>query len=173
MREIVGLNPKQQRFVAEYLVDLNATQAAIRAGYKTARVQGPRLLANVGVAKAIQERQSKRIGKLELTADSILGELLRIAKVDISQAFEEDGNLRPLSDIPEDVRRAVAGIEIDDRWEGKGEDATRYTVKKLKFWDKNRALELLAKNLGLLVERHEHTGKGGGPLPIRFVVKGA
>lgn len=171
----MGLNPKQQRFVAEYLVDLNATQAAIRAGYsaKGARVNGPRLLSNAVVAAAIQERQAKRIGKLELTADAVLGELLRIAKADIAEAFEEDGNLRKLSEIPEDVRRAVAGIEIDDRWEGRGEEAVRYTVKKLKFWDKNRALELLAKNLGLLVEKHEHTGKGGGPLPIRFVVKGA
>ncbi len=170
----MGLNPKQQRFVAEYLVDLNATQAAIRSGYsqKTARQIATENLSKPAIAAAIAERQAKRIGKLELTAETILGELLRIAKVDVREAYDEDGNLRPLSEIPEDVRRAVAGIEIDDRWEGKGEDATRYTVKKLKFWDKNRALELLAKNLGLLVEKHEVTGKGGGPLPIRFVVKG-
>ena len=49
---------------------------------------------------------------------------------------------------------------------GEGEDATRYTVKKLKFWDKTRALELLAKNLGLLVDRHEHTGAGDRPISI-------
>ena len=162
------LNPKQQRFVAEYLKDLNATQAAIRAGYsaKTARVQGPRLLQNAAVSESVAAGQAKKLGKLELDAESVLGELLRIAKVDIAQAFEEDGNLRKLSEIPEDVRRAVAGIEIDDRWEGKGEDATRYTVKKLKFWDKTRALELLAKNLNLLTERIEHSGPGGKGISI-------
>jgi len=118
------------------------------------------------VAAAVAEKQAKRLGKLELDGEVILGELLRIARVDIAEAFEEDGNLRKLSDIPEDVRRAVAGIEIDDRWEGKGEDATRYTVKKLKFWDKPRALELLAKNLGLLVDRHEVAGPGGKGISI-------
>lgn len=162
------LNAKQARFVAEYLKDLKAGPAAIRAGYsaKTAETCGPRLLRNAQVAAAVAEKQAKRLGKLELDGEVILGELLRIARVDIAEAFEEDGNLRPLSEIPEDVRRAVAGIEIDDRWEGKGEDATRYTVKKLKFWDKPRALELLAKNLGLLVDRHEVSGAGGKAISI-------
>lgn len=169
----MGLKPKQERFVAEYLVDLNATQAAIRAGYsaRTAAAIGSENLKKPEIARAIQARQAKRIGKLDLTAETILGELLRIAKVDVREAYDDDGNLKPLSEIPEDVRRAVAGIEVDDRWEGKGEDATRYTVKKLKFWDKNRALELLAKNLGLLVERQQHEGPAGGPLSVRFVVR--
>ena len=57
-----SLTPRQERFVAEYLIDLNATQAAIRAGYsaKTAEVQGPRLLGNVRVAAAIADGQAKR-----------------------------------------------------------------------------------------------------------------
>lgn len=71
------LNPKQQRFVAEYLTDLNATQAAIRAGYKAdnADVTGPRLLGNVGVAAAIAAGQAKVAGVLDLTAESVLRNL--------------------------------------------------------------------------------------------------
>lgn len=72
-----GLTPKQARFVDEFIVDLNATQAAIRAGYsaKTANQSGPRLLVNVGVAAAIAKRQAKVSAKAELTAESHIAKL--------------------------------------------------------------------------------------------------
>jgi len=75
-----GLTPKQARFVEQYLVDLNATQAAIRAGYaaKNADVQGPRLLGNVGVAAAIEKAQSKLSKKTEITIDGVIEELRKI-----------------------------------------------------------------------------------------------
>ncbi|MBB3144924.1 hypothetical protein FHS21_001325 [Phyllobacterium trifolii] len=71
---IVPLNTKQERFVAEYLIDLNATQAAIRAGYsaKTANKAGPRMLVNVGIAAAIAEGAQKRVKKAEITAQDVL-----------------------------------------------------------------------------------------------------
>lgn len=77
MHRPLALNAKQQRFVNEYLIDLNATQAAIRAGYKAdnADVTGPRLLGNVGVAAAIAEGQAKVAGKLEITAEKVLRDL--------------------------------------------------------------------------------------------------
>lgn len=75
------LNPKQARFVAEYLKDLNATQAAIRAGYsaKTAHSCGPRLLEHAGVASAIAQGQSKVTAKLELSAEKVLADIARIS----------------------------------------------------------------------------------------------
>ena len=77
----MSLTPKQARFVAEYLVDTNATQAAIRAGYssKTADVQGPRLLGNAGVREAIAAGTAKIATKLELSAESVLTDIVRIA----------------------------------------------------------------------------------------------
>lgn len=71
------MTPKQQRFVAEYIIDLNATQAAIRAGYKAnnANVTGPRLLANVSVAEAIAFAQGKTAERLEITAEKVLADL--------------------------------------------------------------------------------------------------
>jgi len=78
----MSLTPRQQRFVEEYLVDLNGTQAAIRAGYsaKTAKQQASRLLTNVDVQTAIKDRQEVRSERLDITVDSITKQLLSIAK---------------------------------------------------------------------------------------------
>ena len=75
------LNDRQSRFVAEYLVDLNATQAAIRAGYSaaTANQIGARLLVNVKVAAAIAEAQAARSRRTEVTQDRVVLELARVA----------------------------------------------------------------------------------------------
>lgn len=84
-----GLTPKQARFVAEYLVDCNATQAAVRAGYsaKTAKVQGSRLLTNAAVRKAVEAKGAKVAAKLEITAERIEAELGRYAFAESPDAF--------------------------------------------------------------------------------------
>ncbi len=71
------MTPKQERFVQEYMLDLNATQAAIRAGYSahTADVQGPRLLGNVGVAAAIQAAQVEFRERMEVSKESVTKQL--------------------------------------------------------------------------------------------------
>lgn len=76
------MNPKQERFVAEYLIDMNATQAAIRSGYsaKTAEQQGPRLLGNAGVKAAIAAGRKRLSQKLNLTAESVLADIDRIGR---------------------------------------------------------------------------------------------
>jgi phage terminase small subunit len=157
-----ALTPRQERFVEEYLIDLNATAAATRAGYsgKTAEQQGPRLLGNVGVRSAIEAAQRARSERVQVTADTVLRELLRLATVDIAGAFDEDGALLPIHDIPEDVRRAIAGIEVDEIKERVGGEhtITGYT-KKVKFWDKRGSLELLGKHLKLFTDRLEVVDK--------------
>lgn len=75
----MSLTARQQRFVDEYLIDLNATQAAIRAGYAKPNQQGPRLLVNVGVRAEINKRKSARAEKLEITAAAITARLMSIA----------------------------------------------------------------------------------------------
>jgi len=79
--QVAGLTPKQERFVAEYLVDLNATAAAKRAGYsdKTAYSTGQRLLKNVEIQEAIQARRQELAQKLEITQEQVVGELAAIA----------------------------------------------------------------------------------------------
>jgi phage terminase small subunit len=153
------LTPKQARFVAEYLIDLNATQAAIRAGYsaKTASSQGERLLSKAEIQQIVSERQQAAFDRLDLKASDVLRELLRIATSDVGAIFDADDNLLPISQLPLEVRRAIAGIEVVIR-NAKAGDGITDTIHKLKFWDKNRALETLAKHLGLLVEKVEHAG---------------
>lgn len=157
----MAITPLQQRFVDEYLLDLNASAAAGRAGHKAKRLDqaGYAMLRNAEVAAAVQAAQAKRAERTAITADVVLGELLRLARVDIGAAFAEDGTLKPLRDIPEDVRRAIAGVEVDELFEGRGRDRKQlgYT-RKVKFWDKARALELLARHLGLLKDKVEVTG---------------
>ena len=100
------MTPKQQRFVEEYLVDLNATQAAVRAGYseKTAEQQGCRLLRNTQVAAAVQQAQQARSERTETTADDVLRELGALAFSDMAHyiRFDEGGDiLLDFSQMPE------------------------------------------------------------------------
>jgi phage terminase small subunit len=169
------LGPKQARFVEEYLKDLNATQAAIRAGYspKTAETQGSRLFRNVQVSKAISEALARRSARVEVKSDDILRELMRLAMVDIGQAFDEEGKFKALHEMPEDVRRAISGIEVDELFEGSGRDRTQVGwTKKIKFWDKVRGLELLGKHVKLFTEnhQHQHSGLDGGPISMKAEV---
>lgn len=142
------LPPRREAFVREYLVDLNAAQAAIRAGYsrKTAEKIGWELLQQPEVRAAIDAAKAARASRVELKADDVLRELLAIARADLSEAFDEAGAVKKLRDIPAEVRRALAAYEP-------GEWGVR-----LKFWDKTRALELLAKHLKLLTDKVEHSG---------------
>lgn len=161
------LTPKHEAFVREYLVDLNATQAAIRAGYspKTARQVGAENLSKpviqAFVSKLIQERASR----VEVSADTVLSELLKLAMTDIGQAFKEDGSLKAIHDMPEDVRRAIAGVDVFEEFEGRGEDREQIGwTKKIRFWDKTKALEMLGRHLKLFTDKLEHAGPNGGPL---------
>lgn len=79
---MANLTPKQQRFVEEYLIDLNATQSAIRAGYseKTARSIGQRLLTNVDIQKAIEDAKNQVSKRTELTVDMVVHGLLKEAQ---------------------------------------------------------------------------------------------
>lgn len=141
------MTPKQRLFAQEYLVDLNATQAAIRAGYssRTARDIGSENLRKPAIQAFIQEAMQKRAANVELTADRVLRELMRVGLSDIGQLFGKDGGIRPMHEMPEDARRALSSYE-----EVLKEDGS--LVRKVRLWDKPRALEMLGKHLKLFVE---------------------
>lgn len=157
----MSLRPKQNRFVAEYLRDLNATQAAIRAGYspKTAEKIGSENLRKPEVKSAIDEAVARRAERVEVTQDDVLRELLRVMSSDIGKAFDEKGRMLPLKDIPEDTRRAISGVEVEQVFEGHGED--RYhcgDLVKVKLWDKTAAIKMAGQHLKLFTEKLEHSG---------------
>lgn len=155
----MALRPKQQRFVDEYLVDLNATRAAIRAGYseKTAEQIGYQLLQKTSIAEAIQQAQKARAAKAGITADRVLEEVRRLALSDVRGLFDERGNLRPIRELSDEQAAAVASLEVVIKNAQAGDGHTD-TVHKIKVWDKPKALEMLMKYLGLFEEQARVSG---------------
>lgn len=154
------LTAKQNAFVAEYLVDLNGSAAAVRAGYaqQTADKISYQLLRKPLVAKAIDEALARRSARVEVYQDDVLRELMRVLTTDIGKAFDANGVLLPVQQIPEDVRRAIASIETDELFDGKGPERTQVGVtRKIKFWSKDNALALAMRHLGLLRDKVEHS----------------
>jgi phage terminase small subunit len=156
----VALTSKQTRFVAEYLIDLNATKAAERTGYslKTAYAQGQRLLKVAEIATAVSAGKAKQLDKAELSAVRVLEELRRLAFSDVRLLFGPDGNLKPIHTLTPEESACISSLEVIIKNAQAG-DGHMDTVHKLKVWDKTRSLEMLAKHFGLLVEKLEHSGQ--------------
>lgn len=139
------LTEKQQRFVDEYLIDLNATQAAIRAGYsaKTADVQGSRMLGNVKVQQAIAEKMAERSRRTGVNQDRVVLELAKIAFVKMTDIVDSEGRIR--SNATDDDLSCIESIkykESDNEYGGSVE-------REVKISSKLKALELLGKHLGM------------------------
>lgn len=142
------LTPKQQRFCDEYLIDLNATQAAIRAGYsvKTANEQGSRLLVNVSIQKYLSYRHQQRLIRTEISQDSVLQEFAKIAFIDIRKFYNEEGKLKLPHQLDDNCAAALAGIDVDELW---AERERVGVTKKIKLNSKIAALENLGKHIGI------------------------
>lgn len=156
------LTPQQLRFCEEYLIDLNGTQAAIRAGYSedSAAQQASRLLTIAKVSAKIAELIARRSARAAINADQVLAELSRIGYTDIRSLFKDDGTIKDVKDWPEDLARAIASVEVVEEFIGLGPSRTWVgQTKKVKFWDKPRALELMGKHKALFPNKVEHSGK--------------
>lgn len=221
------LTPKQEMFVKEYLVDLNATQAYLRAGYNVksedvAAVNAKRLLSNAKIEYAIQEAMNKRTERTEITADAVLQRWWDIATADPNEIIhlrrvccrhcygkEYQYQWRDAEEYQQAVQHAIRSAKEDETplipdntggygynklarpnahcpyCSGEGnpevhvEDTRDLGPKarllyagikqtregiEVKFQDQAKALENVAKHLGMFVEKHEHTGKDGGPI---------
>lgn len=170
----MALTPKQERFVQEYLIDLNGKQAAIRSGYAegSAEVAASRLLSNDKVRAAVDEAMEKRSARTEITQDMVLAELGKIAFADIRKAVRwgaspidtESENADPngLGIFP--VTLIPSELIDDDIAAAVSEVSLTQTGIKIKMYDKRAALVDVGKHLGMFVDRHEHSGKDGAPL---------
>jgi phage terminase small subunit len=158
-----NLTPKQAMFVATYLANgLNAKQAAISAGYsaKNADTEGARLLVNVKVAAEISKKQQKRFDKLELSADMVLAEIKKMAFLDPRKLFASDGSLIPILELDDDTASSIAGLEVNELFEGDGDQKHAYgLLKKIKIADKYKGLELLGRHLKLFTDKIELSGE--------------
>jgi phage terminase small subunit len=164
------LTPKQKLFVTEYLIDLNATKAAERAGYsaKTAQVQGSRLLSNAMVSAAIAEKQGKRFEKLEITAERVLAELALIGFANMLDYISvgENGTARvDLSNLTREQAAAISEITVEEFTERTGEDGEGKPIfenvkrTKFKLTDKRGALVDLGRHLKLFTDKREISGQ--------------
>jgi phage terminase small subunit len=164
------LEPKEQTFVAEYLVDLNGAAAARRAGYsdKSAAVLASRLLTKVNIAAAVQKAFAERAVRTGLTADRVLAELEALAFSNIAHYVVDivNGKVDLADGAPRDAMRAVASITHKRIPIGEHDHIDEVT---LKLWDKPGMLRLAGQHLGIegFRTRVELTGKNGKPIEIK------
>lgn len=143
------LTDKQKKFVEEYLIDLNATQSAIRAGYspKTANEQGARLLANVSIQEAISKAMAERSRRTGINQDRIVQELARIAFVKITDVVDPDGEIN--ANASDDDLACIESYKVEDSDSVNGSSSKR----EVKLASKIKALELLGKHVGMWNDR--------------------
>jgi len=168
------LSLKQETFCDEYLVDLNATQAAIRAGYsqKTAQEQSARLLSKAIVQDHLSRRMKDRKNRTEITQDSVLKELAKIGfanMMDYMTCLPGQDPFLDFSKLTRDQAAALIEVTVEDYYEGRGEDAREVKRVKFKLADKKGALVDIGKHLGMFKERVELTGKDGGPVAVQEI----
>ena len=161
---------KKKRFAEEYLIDLNATQAAIRAKYskKTAKSQGQRLLTDVDVAAYIAKGKEERSERTKIDADWLLKRLADEAEADVADLYNDAGGLKPVHEWPEIWRKGlVAGLDVHQEYEYEdGRKIPDGMVMKVKLSDRIRRLELIGKHVDVQAfpNKVEVGGPNGGPI---------
>lgn len=148
-----NLTAKQAQFVREYLIDLNATQAAIRAGYskKTAAAVGAENLRKPQIKSAIAEATQKRANETGIDAAWVLRRLAAEAEADIADLYDEQGNLKPVHEWPKIWRQGlVQGIEVEELFEGRGDEREHVgRLRKIKLDTRVKRIELIGKHVNV------------------------
>jgi phage terminase small subunit len=176
------LTAKQRKFYKEFPKDMNATQAAIRAGYskKIAPAEGCKLLKTIRQhVKASRPKTEPNVSILPAITDQtkdeyteFLTRLRQMAFCDVRRMFDQHNNAIDIPDLPNDVAPVVAGFEITEEFEGRG--AERKSVgftKKFKLVDPLAAVLAFGKALGYFSDKMEHTGKNGGPINHHLTIE--
>lgn len=152
------LTEKQKRFCEEYLIDLNATQSAIRAGYseKTAYSIGCENLTKPEIQNYISELQEQRAKDSCITQQKVMTELSRVAFGDIKNLFDDMGRLRDMSEIESEVTSGIKSVNVlTEKIMGNGETNYEVTLKKVEQHDKLKALDMISKMLGFYSKDNE------------------
>lgn len=149
------MTEKQERFCEEYMIDLNATQAAIRAGYssKSANVDGPRLLSNARVRARVDKMRAEQSRRTGINADVVIRELARIARLN-PKAVIDLNSATTLPNASDDDLAAISSVRVKTI-PGEDHDGVE---REVKFHDKVKALELLGRHLGMFTDKVEHSG---------------
>ena len=149
MAKAYKLTAKQKLFADEYIIDFNATRAAIAAGYseKTARQVSCENLTKPNIQSAIANAMKERNERVEVNADYVLNRLVEVDQMDVADILDDHCNLLPITEWPKAWRTTISGIEVTELMSGKGDDKEQYgLLKKIKFPDKVKNLELIGKH---------------------------
>lgn len=167
------LTPKQQLFCKEYLIDLNATQASIRAGYskKTAGKIGTENLQKPAIQEEIQKQMDKREKRIEITADNVLQEIAKLGfanMIDYVNLLKDGTAVLDFSGLTRDQAAAIQEITVDEYLDrSSDEDGERVKRIKFKLADKKGSLELLGRHLKLFTDKLAVGGdEDGAPVEI-------
>ena len=153
------LTAKQKMFCKEYIIDLNASQAVLRAGYKTKKpnIMGAENLSKPIIKNEIKRLMKGRVEKLDLDADMVLKELMKLGFSNIQNLYDKNGDLLPIHKLPEDVAATITEVTEDQ--------INEVTVRrKYKIASKAESLKPLGKHLKLFPNKHEVSGPGGEPI---------
>lgn len=154
-----ALSQRQRRFVEELLQDpnMNLTQAAKRAGYKTASEMGSVNLKKPHVIAYLDKLIAERNERVDINIDRVLKEITAMAYVDPKDLMDESGNFLPIDQMPEHARRAIASFDASVVQQP-GEDTPEVKVIKVRFWDKNASVDKLMRHLGAYAKDNDQKG---------------
>ena len=155
----MSLNARQQRFVEEYLVDLNGSQAAIRAGYSSSSAKeiASQNLTKPEIQEAITEARAKMAERTQITQDMVLKEFARLGFHDIRTLFDEQERLKPISQLTRDQAAAVSSIKVVTKVlpSKDGQPADVEYIHEIKVWDKTASLTQIGRHLGMFTDKIE------------------
>lgn len=162
--KVKELSPQHDRFCREYIIDENAVRAYQRSypnsGYNAAAVSAHELLKKTKIAARIEELRDERNKRLEVSADRVLAELAKLAFYNPRDLFDDDGRLKPITEMDPDSSAVIAGIETRHEITEKGDDKTAdiTVLTKIKLSDKGVNLERLGRHLKLFTDKVDHSG---------------
>jgi phage terminase small subunit len=152
-----SLTPKQKKFCNEYLIDFNASRAAIAVGYskKTAYSIGSENLKKPEIQIFLAKRQLELQEATGITQKRVLEEYAKVAFLDIRKLYTADGALKSITDLDDDVAGAISGIESHEEKVDSDDETEKIVVgtnRKVKTYDKVKALDSLARHLGMFAK---------------------
>ena len=158
--------PRQRRFVEEYLVDLNASKAAIRAGYAatTARHQGAKLLSNGNIAAAVTAGIALRSHRAEVEAEAVLAKLWAMANFDIRKLFNADGSMKAITELDDETALGVVSIKVVELKDGDGN--VRGYSKEARLVDLRAVLVDVGRHLGMFDAKLRISGDKENPIAL-------
>ena len=162
------LNQRQEMFCREYIKDLNGTQAAIRAGYspRTADRMAYELLKKPEIQAFVLQSKAERVEEVKIDANYVLKRLIEIDEMDVADILDDGGDFLPIRSWPKVWRTTLSGLDIAIINSGD----TEAIIKKIKWPDKVKNLELLGKHIGVgaFTEKVDHTSSDGSMSPAKY-----